>query len=175
MDQNRKYRKKPRKTKNKKFSNRISQHFSKRDFECKSNLSKNEFKISLGLVGGLELLRSLANTRIDIIKGYQCQASCEIEKEVKRNYHAKGLAADIRGQNMDLKTLLQHIEKVNEFKGIGINIEENYIHVDTRKEDDRIIWVEINKKDILITTENKETYLPDIPLQSKINPPQQPD
>ena len=156
-------------------SHRISDHFSKRDFECKSGLAQKEFKVSLGLVGALELLKSLTKKRIEIIKGYQCQKSCENENQIKRNFHALGLAADIKAQGLDIKTLLFFAEKIQEFKGIGINFEKDYLHVDTRKEKKRILWVEKNNKDIMITTENKETYLPDIPLQTEITHPEQPD
>ena len=37
------------------------------------------------------------------------------------------------------------------------------------------LWIEKNNKDILITTENKEKYLPNIALNTPIFPPEQPD
>ena len=32
-------------------------------------------------------------------------------------------------------------ETIKEFKGIGLNIPENHVHIDTRKKDERSIWI----------------------------------
>ena len=145
----------------KRFTNKISHHFSKKDFQCSSTQCScgKKIRISLGLVGGLELLRSKAKNRINIIKGYECQESAEKAGSYKRNLHVKGIAADIRILNTSLKESLAFIEEIKEFKGIGINIKENYIHIDTRKEENRLMWLEEDSVITEITEDNKETIL----------------
>jgi hypothetical protein len=49
-------------------------------------------------------------------------------------------------------------EQVPEFKGIGLNLTEKYVHVDTRKQAHREIWVvEMGKRQEL-TSENRAKY-----------------
>ena len=74
------------------FTNKISDHFAKKDFLCKES---EKFKISLGLVGVLEELRAKTRKRITIVKGYECSEVAEKRGKVKRNFHTMGLAADI--------------------------------------------------------------------------------
>ena len=77
-------------------SHKLSDHFSKRDFKCKHcdeiKDCKKTFKLSLGLIGALELLRTLTKNRINILKGYECLESNEKRKIFKKNYHTMGLA-----------------------------------------------------------------------------------
>ncbi len=134
----------------KKSFHHISEHFSQRDFTCKcSNCNNNNnpgFKISLGLIGALELLRSLAHERITILKGYTCTENDEPVFK-KKNYHNLGLAADIRIENTPLTKAFALAEQIPEFKGIGINFTENYLHVETKKDTERSLWaIKLGKK-----------------------------
>jgi uncharacterized protein YcbK (DUF882 family) len=126
--------------------------------KCNNCSNSNAFKISLGLVGGLELLRSLAKQRINILKGYLCSEN-EETMYTKKNYHLFGLAADITIDNTDLVKMFELAEMVSEFKGIGINFGEKYIHVDTRKDDKRVLWVIKFGKKIDLTEENRKEVL----------------
>ncbi|RAP34988.1 hypothetical protein DID80_06915 [Candidatus Marinamargulisbacteria bacterium SCGC AAA071-K20] len=139
-----------------KKTSKISDHFSKRDFVCKDS---GEFKISLGLVGALELLRSKCGNRIQILKGFQSIDSAEKAGKVSRNYHTKGVAADITIDDMNIKEAFKIAEGIEEFKGIGLNFEDNYLHVDVRKSPDRKCWVEEGKKEFDITEDNRSNYL----------------
>ncbi len=151
-------KRKPKKAK----SNRVSEHFSKRDFVCKES---GEFKISLGLVGALEQLRFLTKKRITIIKGYEPPEVAEKKGKIKRNYHTKGIAADIQVDNLDPKEAFIFAETIPEINGIGLNIAENYIHVDTRKEE-RTLWIEEKDSIIELNEENRSKYL-DAPQSSE--------
>ncbi len=138
---------------------KISDHFSTRDISCLCGIGTDEYKCSLGLIGGLELLRSKLDTRINIVKGYVCQDCAEKNKAVKKNFHTMGLAVDIRADGKTPEEIFKVAEEIPEFKGIGLNIKEKYIHVDTRKVPDRLLWVETGTEKIDLTPENREKYL----------------
>ena len=59
--------------------------FLKKTFYCKVNPSTS-FKLSLGLVGGLELLRTNLKQRIEIVKGYESPESAEAKVEGKSKF-----------------------------------------------------------------------------------------
>ena len=58
-----------------------------------------------------------------------------------------------------LKELFKVAQEIPEFKGIGLNITDQYVHVDTRKQDDVLLWIEENDKVIELTDENRAQYL----------------
>ena len=60
---------------------------------------------------------------------------------------------------MDPKELFKVAQEIPEFKGIGLNITDQYVHVDTRKQDDVLLWIEENDKVIELTDENRAQYL----------------
>ena len=142
-------------SKKKKFTNKISDHFSKNDFACKES---GKFRISLGLVGVLEELRGVTQKRINIIKGYECPEVAEARGQLKRNFHTQGLAADIQILNMSVVDVFKEAEKLSGVVGIGLNIQEDYVHIDTRKAE-RLLWVEENNEEIPITDDNRKQYL----------------
>ena len=76
-----------------------------------------------------------------------------------------GVAADITAEdtsNMDLFLLAETYPEIN---GLGINLDEGHVHVDTRKEDASETWVETNNEMILITEENRATYISSAPIE----------
>lgn len=125
-----------------KFTGRISDHFSKKDFSFSDKDGKDRLKISMGLVGGLEMLRSLAKSRVNIQRGFISQEMAEKEGNWKRNYHPLGLAADVTVDGMSNEELFLLAEQVPEFKGIGLSIDGKHVHVDTRKTEERVLWIE---------------------------------
>jgi len=136
----------------------ISQHFSIKDFlgpPPQDDAKPPPYKISLGLIGALELLQSNCPEKIRIIKGFE---NCDTVKS-RKNYHLLGLAADITVENMPIQELFLLAEKIPDFVGIGLNIKENHVHVDKRKQDERSLWVEENNKIINLTEENRAKYL----------------
>ncbi len=145
----------PKQRSKKRKSNSISDHFSKRDFLCKES---GEFKVSLGLVGALEELRSKVKKRITIVKGFESVEVAEKKGKLKRNFHTQGLAADIQIEGLSIQESFVVIETVDAFSGIGINFKEDYIHVETRKTERRC-WVEESNEDIELTNDNKHFYL----------------
>ena len=61
-------------------------------------------------------------------------------------------------KDLDSKELFKAAQDIPEFKGIGLNITENYVHVDTRKQDEVSLWIEENDKIISLTEENMSQY-----------------
>lgn len=119
---------------------KVSDHFEKKDFMCKSGLSK-KLRISAGLVGCLEYIQSKVKTPISIVKGYECAESSEKNRRLKRNYHMQGLAVNIVVADMSLEAIFEIADTVEEFTIIGINYDEGYIHLCTVKGRERERWV----------------------------------
>lgn len=141
------------------WTDRVSEHFKKSDF-IPSDLDKKEkVRISMGLVGGLELLRKRAGKRITILKGFITQEMAEKEGNWKRNYHPLGLAAEITIKDMSPETAFLLAEEIEEFKGIGLDLDKQCIHVDTRKETDRVSWVIKDGKEISLDDDQRKTFL----------------
>ncbi|MBT5855500.1 hypothetical protein HOH87_02560 [bacterium] len=125
----------------KKPSNRISEHFSKRDFACKCGECTKSFRISLGLIGALEMLRNSSEKRITIHKGYECQESKEKSGNFRRNHFTTGIAALITVDDMSIIEAFKLCEEIPEIKGLGADFKLNMVYLDTRKEDERSSWV----------------------------------
>mgnify|MGYP002636923162 CR=1 FL=1 len=142
-------------------SNKISTHFAKRDFVCLCGKCEGAIRISLGLIGGLEMLRALSRNRINIILAYMCHDAAEKLGSTKRNYYTMGIAADITIDNMDAKDVFRIAAEIPEFKGICLNMDENFVHVDTRKAPKPILWVEHHHVTIPIDDSNRDFYLPE--------------
>ena len=140
-------------------SHKISGHFSIRDFVDPES-GTSSFRISLGLVGALELLRSKAKQRVNIVRGYHSQEN-DTPRGFHKEYHSRGLAADVTVDNMSAKSVFLLAEEIKDFGGIGLNLSKEYVHVDTRKEDDRALLVIVNGKRIDLTPENRQSYLGD--------------
>ena len=142
-----------------KRNKKISEHFSQKDFSCKCGKCDTEIKISLGLIGGLELLRSKCRKHINILKGYTCPEYSITKKDFRKNYHSLGIAADITIDNLNLKEAFKLAETIPEFKGIGLNLSEKHIHIDTRKEKNKTSWITQNGKILELNEKNLNQYL----------------
>lgn len=126
---------------------------------CRCGKCDSAIRVSMGLVGGLELLRAKVQNRITVVRGYMCSDAVEAERGLRRNYYAVGLAADITVENMDLRAVFRLAEEVPEFKGIGLNLDSGILHVDTRKEKELVAWVETGGKVIPLDESNRSVYL----------------
>lgn len=137
---------------------KISEHFSRRDFVCQCNKCNESIRLSLGLIGGLELLRSKSKNRINILKAFECPESAESSSKTKRNLHVLGIAADITIDKKDLRETFLLAEEIPEFNGIGLDLTGNHVHVDTRKDKKRSLWVVENGVQIDLTESNRSHY-----------------
>lgn len=159
--QQRNHHRKHKKPRSKWNAHRISEHFMKRDFDSRVKTCgcSSSLRISLGLVGIIEALRAKLNKRIEIIRGYYCPDCMPRQYGIKRDYHTMGIAADIHVDGIEPQDLFQIIESFPEIKGLGLNVDEPHVHIDTRKEDKRESWIETNNEWILLTEENRDVYI----------------
>ncbi|MFC1767335.1 D-Ala-D-Ala carboxypeptidase family metallohydrolase [Candidatus Margulisiibacteriota bacterium] len=138
----------------------LSEHFNYKDFTCKcpNCKGKGEYKIHLGLVGALEALRTKVNKHIKIDQAYRCDEQNEKLGGNKKSFHIRGKAAHISVDNMKLPELYKHIKEIEGIKGIGLNVKENTLHIDTRDANPSE-WVKEGKDQyILLTSEKRQTY-----------------
>ena len=112
----------------------VSDHFMRKDFACRCGECKPLIKISLGLVGGLELLCETLSANLEIIKGYECADSAGKSKSFMKNYHTSGIAAEFICHDRNLKDVFKAAIDIPEFKGVGLDLTKSCIHVDTRKD-----------------------------------------
>jgi len=124
----------------------ISKHFNKSEMTCKHCGAYK--KMDPLLLKGLDKLRDIVNQPIVLNSAYRCpKHPLEATKKTK-GQHTLGKAADIRIPNtITKKVFLILILRIPEFKGIGLPIKSNYIHVDCRDKPAR--WgYDINNKQI---------------------------
>ena len=144
---------------------RISEHFVKRDFDSRKKdcSCSQSLRISLGLVGVIEAIRAQIGKKITICTGYYCP-ECRTQKYgIKRDVHPQGIAADIQVPDMSIYELFQIAETFPDIKGLGLNIDNNHVHIDTRKTAERELWVESNGDWIPLTDANRADYFPATP------------
>ncbi|MDA0944535.1 MAG: hypothetical protein O3A77_00565 [bacterium] len=137
---------------------RISDHFAVKDFACKTPgcTSKKKVKVSLGLIGGLELLRERSQKHIHIIKGYECET--HVQKSIYKNYHPTGIAAEIQIDTLSPVDVFKLAETIDEFLGIGLQLDTQTVYVDTRKENPQK-WVTNDGVRTDITEHNRHQWL----------------
>ena len=111
-------------------------------------------------MGALEHLRSTCRKRITIVKGFESLEVAEKKGSFKRNLHTQGLAADIQIDGLSAEETFLLAETIPEFTGIGLNKKENYVHVDTRKSDERLCWIEENQQETPLTEALRKKHLP---------------
>lgn len=138
---------------------KISEHFNDKDFSCNCKYCQGSLKISLGLIGALELIRCHFNRRVNIIRAYRCP---ELNNELRgwnKSYHLEGKAADITVSGVPYEEVFKYIEiNVPEVKGLGLYPGEKFVHLDVRDADQKQLWVfEINKY-IELTPEKRAQY-----------------
>jgi len=137
----------------------LSEHFNYNDFLCRCPQckGKGEYKIHLGLIGALEALRFKINKHIKILEAYRCEEYNEKLGGNKKSVHIKGKAAHIRADNIKLQDLYKAVKEIEEIKGIGLNLKEDYLHIDTRK-DILNEWIKEDGKYIPLTPDKMHVY-----------------
>lgn len=130
-----------------KSNDKLSDNFTKKEFMCKCGCN-SLIHINFKLLIGLEKLRTLINKPIHINSGYRCKNHHSEIKKSKTGQHTLGNAADIKlPEGMSMKQFHDAVLTIEEFKGIGIPTNSNYIHVDCRTNPAK--WgYSINQKEI---------------------------
>jgi hypothetical protein len=110
----------------------ISFHFSSRDFACNCGEVEQRVRISLVLVGYLELIRNHFNKRVDIVKGYECRNSSEKRGSFKKNWHAFGKAIIFKVQDVPAAEVFRYAESFAEIRGVGFDPKNDAVSIDVR-------------------------------------------
>jgi len=110
----------------------ISFHFSSRDFACRCGEPEQRVRISLVLVGYLELIRNHFNKRVDIVKGYECRTSSENRGSFKKNWHAFGKAIIFKVQDVPAVEVFRYAETFAEIRGVGFDPKNDAVSIDVR-------------------------------------------
>lgn len=120
------------------MSTRISDNFTEEEFRCKHCL-KNGVKPDF--LEAFQLFRDLVGKPFIVHSGYRCKDHPVEKTKAGPGRHAEGIAADFHVENLDLKAVFDLIlAKMPVFKGIGVAIHQNYLHVDTRKSSKTVFW-----------------------------------
>lgn len=124
----------------------ISTNFTLEEL-CKCKHCGSFCKPNNQLVKVLEQLRSKVGLPLIITSGYRCpKHPLEINKKAT-GQHTLGTAVDIRiPDGISKKAFLIIILTIKEIKGVGVPIDQNYIHIDIRNTPAR--WGYKNKKQI---------------------------
>lgn len=108
---------------------KVGQHFKVREFACKDG-SQVVF-IDSYLVSILDILRNQVGKPVIINSGYRTPTRNKAVGGAKYSYHMRGMAADIRINDMTAKEIANKLNTIipNE---CGIIVYENWVHIDTR-------------------------------------------
>ncbi len=135
----------------------LSEHFNKEQFACICGECQREFKISLTLVGILEDVWTKFNLPLTIKKAYICEAAHEKETAIKKNYYSLGKAVRFSVPKDKLITVFRYLETFPEITGLGINIEDSFIHIDLREKEHNK-WIYNRSEEIELTAANRGRY-----------------
>ena len=80
----------------------------------------------------LQIVRDYIDSPIIITSGWRTPKWNSYVGGVKNSYHCQGLACDIRVIGMKPYDLAIYVAKLTEFKGFGVSIKDNFVHIDMR-------------------------------------------
>ncbi len=108
----------------------VSENFKLSEFQCKgSSCCGNAVKLHPDLVRRLQAMRTELGMEIWVSSGYRCLVHNQRERGDPNSTHMRGIAADIRANDMPRLTGLA--EKYFADGGLGTSY-ANHIHVDVR-------------------------------------------
>jgi uncharacterized protein YcbK (DUF882 family) len=108
---------------------KLTEHFTKEEFDCKCGCGNGDVIISENLVNELECVRVHYGKPIKITSGIRCLSHNQAIGSRDTSSHLKGLAADIYCE--DMRTRLELVKKLlrdGEFTRLGMH--KDFIHVD---------------------------------------------
>ncbi len=135
----------------------ISEHFSKRDFACRCGICRNELKVSLTLVGVLELIRMHFNKRLDIMVGHHCEEENARLGGVKKSYHVLGKAARFTVQDIPAEEVFRFAERIPQVQGLGLDPLKKQVYLDIRDKAPAK-WVWEGSRELELTPQLREKY-----------------
>lgn len=110
----------------------LSTNFDKKEFICKCGCNQY-ISINPLLILSLELLRKRVGLPLIINSGGRCKKHPLERNKKSTGQHTLGNAADIRiPDGITKKAFLIIILTISHFKGVGLSVDSNYIHLDVR-------------------------------------------
>ena len=108
---------------------KLTEHFSKEEFDCQCGCGNGDIVISENLVFQLECVRIHYGKPMRINSGIRCLSHNRSIGSRDTSCHIKGLAVDISCTNMGTRLeLVKRLLRDGEFKRMGIH--KDFIHVD---------------------------------------------
>jgi uncharacterized protein YcbK (DUF882 family) len=108
----------------------LSPNFRRSEFACADGCGWSE--PDPGLVAGLQALREVVGKPIKVLSGCRCAAHNQAVGGALSSRHLTGEAADIRCIGIPARDLYAHAAAILRFKGFGLSVEGDYLHVDVR-------------------------------------------
>lgn len=109
---------------------KVGQHFKVKEFACKDG-SQVVF-IDDHLVSILDTLRNQVGKPVYINSGYRTPTRNKEVGGAKYSYHMRGMAADIRINDMSAKEIANKLNAIVSPDECGIIVYESWVHLDTR-------------------------------------------
>jgi hypothetical protein len=135
----------------------LSEHFNNQDFACTCGQCRNEYSISLTLVGILEDVACKFALQPTITRGYVCDTNEIKEIGPKKNYHGNGKAVDFTVPKEKIAEVFRYLETFPEISGLGLDPQAGSIHVDLRDKEP-VTWIVHRGEQDAITPELREQY-----------------
>lgn len=116
---------------------RLSNHFSAHEFDCRCNRGLCHFTlISPRLLDALQSLRDLLAEPLRITSGYRCQPHNQEAGGSNRSHHTLGMAADVACMDSQAMAELYAVAAgIPVFGGIGRYPKQGFVHLDVRNRD----------------------------------------
>lgn len=124
-----------------------SEHFKASELRCR-HCGRGGVKAALLEV--LEALRAKVGPVI-INSAYRCPDHPVEAAKPKPGFHAKGLAADVRSPTLNIRALYDAVVVDERIKGIGVDHNGGYIHIDVRETVTRVQWVYRGGRAVVVT------------------------
>jgi hypothetical protein len=136
----------------------LSENFNHKDFACKCGKCRNEYRIHLGLVGILENIAVHFKKRPKVLAGFYCEDQIEAMKREKISWHAKGKAAHITIDGVPAAEIFKYAETIEGVNGLGLYLDDNAVHLDTRPIEKKESWVKDKGKYYPLTADKRASY-----------------
>lgn len=106
----------------------LTRNFAAEEFTCKHCGAAG---IRSTFVEQLQRFRDYIGKPIKINSGYRCKQHPVEAAKLSPGRHTEGIAADISGP--PILEIWRALEHFPEFTGVGVSLDGNYVHVDTRR------------------------------------------
>lgn len=108
---------------------KLSQNFGVSEFACHGGCCCDTVLVDEKLVAYLQQIREYFDKPVFINSGYRCQRHNAAVGGAIGSYHTKGMAADIRVEDVAPLTVAQYAQRIGV---LGIGLYDDFVHIDTR-------------------------------------------